>query len=243
MHSVLTNNNYVCSTHRNFGNETGNIQQEPVLEDGYVFDDVLANPWATDVIQCMFGPNPSLRFYSANTAFKARGRQPPHIDIDFDFPKVPFGYCVNINLVATSPQNGATEVWLGSHTDTTRDVLETNPDTGYRQIRADLQHRRRDIDCPPIQPSLPKGALIIRDFRLWHAGMPNQTDEPRVMLVSVQFPGWYRSDLKMKLPVMIKNKVQWGDLVSTWYLPSAPRRVFYYLPFGTRKSPAGSERG
>ncbi|KAK8116874.1 phytanoyl-CoA dioxygenase family protein [Apiospora kogelbergensis] len=204
-----------AATHRNFGNETGNIQQEPVLEDGYVFDDVLANPWATDVIQCMFGPNPSLRFYSANTAFKARGRQPPHIDIDFDFPKVPFGYCVNINLVATSPKMARP-----------------------KQIRADLQHRRRDIDCPPIQPSLPKGALIIRDFRLWHAGMPNQTDEPRVMLVSVQFPGWYRSDLKMKLPVMIKNKVQWGDLIPCveWmpegydYLKGAHDHDFTLLP-------------
>ncbi|KAK8054636.1 phytanoyl-CoA dioxygenase family protein [Apiospora phragmitis] len=177
-----------ATTHRNFGNETGNIQQEPVLEDGYVFADVLANPWATEIIQCMFGPKPSLRFYSANTAFKATGRQPPHIDIDFDFPQVPFGYCVNINLVATSAENGATEVWLGSHTDTTMHVLERDSSTGYKQIRADLQAERRRIGCPPIQPSLPKGALIIRDFRLWHAGMPNRTDEPRVMLVSVQFP-------------------------------------------------------
>ncbi|KAK8001135.1 hypothetical protein PG991_013357 [Apiospora marii] len=225
------------TTHRNFGNETGNIQQEPVLEAGYVFTDVLANPWATEVIQCMFGPRPSLRFYSANTAFRATGRQPPHIDIDFDFPQVPFGYCVNINLVATSPENGATQVWLGSHTDTTRHVLETDPATGHEQIRADLQEARRRIS-PPIQPSLPQGALVIRDFRLWHAGMPNRTDEPRVMLVSVQFPRWYRSELKMKLPASIKDKVQWGDVVpcAEWmpdgydYLKGAHDHDFTLLP-------------
>ncbi|KAK7995002.1 phytanoyl-CoA dioxygenase family protein [Apiospora arundinis] len=230
-----------ATTHRNFGNETGNIQQEPVLEDGYIFDDVLANPWATDITQCMFGPKPSLRFYSANTAFRATGRQPPHLDIDFAFPAVPFGYCVNINLVATSAENGATEVWLGSHlNDTTTGVLlETDPETGHRQIRADLQDRRRnELGCPPVQPSLPKGVLVIRDFRLWHAGMPNRTDEPRVMLVSVQFPSWYRSDLKMKLPASIKDKMRWGDLIpcAEWmpegydYLKGAHDHDFTLLP-------------
>ena len=198
------------TTHRNFGSTTGNIQQEPVLESGYVFEDVIANPWAADVIQCMLGPRPALRFYSANTAFKATGRQPPHIDIGFDFPRVPFGYCVNVNLIDTSPTNGATEVWLGSHTDTDVNVLD--PSVKHKQIRADLLEKRRRIS-PPVQPSLPKGSLIIRDFRLWHAGMPNKTEDPRVMLVSVQFPHWYRSDLEMKLPLAIKDKVDWGDVV------------------------------
>lgn len=222
-------------THRNFGNNTGNIQQEPVLEEGFVTTEVLANPFATEVIQCMLGPNPRLRFYSANTAFKATDRQPPHIDINFDFPQVPFGYCVNINLVDTSPENGATEVWLGTHTQTSNKVLDFSK--GHKEIRADLQAERRKTN-PPIQPSLPKGSLIIRDFRLWHAGMPNRTDEPRVMLVSVQFPHWYRSELKLKLPEGIRDKMQWGDVVPCvdWqkdgydYLKGAHDHDFTLLP-------------
>lgn len=194
------------TTHRNFGNSTGNIQQEPVLEDGFIFEDIIANPWATEITQCMFGPRPALRFYSANTAFKATGRQPPHIDINFNFPRIPFGYCVNINLVDTSPENGSTEVWLGSHTNTDNKVLNR-----AEVIREDVLNERRKIN-PPIQPTLPKGSLIIRDFRLWHAGRPNQTDEPRVMLVTVQFPRWYRSELKIRLPVSVKEKIDWGDL-------------------------------
>lgn len=221
------------STHRNFGQNTGNIQQEPVLEDGYIFQDVIANPWATDVIQCMLGPRPTLRFYSANTAFRATGRQPPHIDVDFDFPKVPFGYCVNINLVDVTPGNGSTEVWLGSHADTDVGVL----DTEEYQIRPSLQRQRRKTR-PPVQPSLPKGSLIIRDFRLWHAGMPNQTDEPRVMLVTVQFPSWYRSELKMKLPRAVQDNIDWGDVVPSveWmddgydYLQGAHDHDFSLLP-------------
>ncbi|KAF2245888.1 hypothetical protein BU26DRAFT_521429 [Trematosphaeria pertusa] len=199
-----------ATTHRNFGEATGNIQQEPVPEPEYIFEDVIANPWATKVIECMFGPSPTLRFYSANTALKATGRQPPHIDINFDFPKIPFGYCVNINLVDTSTENGATEVWLGSHADT--DVSVLDPSVKHKQIREELQEERRKIS-PPIQPSLPKGSLIIRDFRLWHAGMPNKTDEPRVMLVSIQFPNWYRSEQKIQLPESVKGKVQWGSVV------------------------------
>ncbi|ORY70922.1 uncharacterized protein BCR38DRAFT_453603 [Pseudomassariella vexata] len=221
------------TTHRNFGSTTGNIQQEPVLEPNYIFQDVIANPWAVDVIQCMLGPHPKLRFYSANTAFKATGRQPPHIDIDFDFPKIPFGYCVNINLVDVSPENGSTEIWLGTHTNTDKSVLD---DDAY-QIRPSLQEERRKIS-PPIQPNLPKGSLIIRDFRLWHAGMPNKTDEPRIMLVSVQFPHWYRSDLKIKLPENLKGKLDWGDVTPCveWmpegydYLQGAHDHDFTLLP-------------
>lgn len=205
-------------THRNFGSTTGNIQQEPVLERDYLFDDILANPWATAVVQCMFGPRPSLRFYSANTALRATSRQPPHIDLDFEFPRMPIGYFININLVDTTPANGATEFWPGSHAETDRNVCDLA--TQHEQIRASLLEERRKIR-PPIQPSLPRGSLIIRDFRLWHAGRPNQTDEPRVMLVCALFPPWYRSDLKMKLPKDAEDCIHWGDIVPQvdWFEP------------------------
>ena len=41
---------------------------------------------------------------------------------------------LNINLVDTGPENGATEVWLGTHADTDCHVLDAN---GH--IRSDLQ--------------------------------------------------------------------------------------------------------
>ncbi|OOQ87481.1 phytanoyl-CoA dioxygenase family protein [Penicillium brasilianum] len=198
------------ATHRNFGQATGNIQQEPVVEADYIFEDILANPWATSIVEHMIGPNPQLRFYSANTAFKASGRQPPHIDVDFAMPRIPFGYCININLVSTSPENGATEVWLGSHIDTDDSVFDRK--AGDLQIKAELLEQRRKIN-PPVQPSLPKGSLIIRDLRLWHAGMPNKTDEPRVMLVSIQFPSWYRSDQRLILPRVLEGKIDFGRTV------------------------------
>ncbi|KAJ5662325.1 uncharacterized protein N7477_009941 [Penicillium maclennaniae] len=144
-------------THRNFGNDTGNIQQEPVCEAEYIFEDVIANPFATSVIECMLGPDPALRFYSANTAFKATGRQPVHIDIDFEMPKVPFAFCVNVNLVETSEENGATEVWLGTHLETDRDVVDRESEHGG--VKEDLLEQRRRT-CPGIQPGLPKGRWL-----------------------------------------------------------------------------------
>ncbi|KAL6242003.1 hypothetical protein RBB50_010914 [Rhinocladiella similis] len=196
-------------THRNFGSRTGNIQQEPVVEAEYVFDDIIANPWAVAVTECMLGPNPHMRFYSANTAFKADSRQPAHVDVDFDFPKIPFGFCINVNLIDTSAENGATEIWLGSHTDSDQYTTSENREDG---VRKDLLEERRKIS-PPLQPSLPKGSLIIRDFRLWHAGMPNTTDQPRVMLVAIHFPAWYRSNQKFVLPKALQGKINWGRLV------------------------------
>ncbi|KAH8433337.1 phytanoyl-CoA dioxygenase family protein [Aspergillus melleus] len=224
-----------AETHRNFGAHTGNIQQEPVCEAEYIFEDVVANPFATSVIEGMIGPDPRLRFYSANTAFKATDRQPVHIDIDFDMPRMPFAFCVNINLVDTSRENGATEVWLGSHIDTDRNVLDRS--VKHKQVKSELLEARRKVS-PPVQPGLPKGSLIIRDFRLWHAGMPNLTDDPRVMLVTIQFANWYRNEQKLVLPNSLQDKVNFGRVVPCveWvedgydYLKGAHNHDFSLLP-------------
>lgn len=264
-----------ATTQRNFGANTGNIQQEPPIDTPeLLFSDVVANKFAASVIECIMGPNPTLRFFSANTAFKAEARQPPHIDVAFEYPDIPFGFAVNVNLVDTSPENGATEVWPGSHlvpeinnmkfvdnnyhvpkshqqhnqngenangedgaggsssSSSSRNQGGQKPrvkmdsaiiaarktifDTGFsedvRVVREPALEARRAIR-PPIQPSLPKGSVIIRDLRLWHAGLPNKTDDPRVMLVMVLFPSWYRSEARIELPEIVKGKIDWGNIV------------------------------
>ncbi|KAF7168749.1 hypothetical protein CNMCM6106_003833 [Aspergillus hiratsukae] len=249
------------STHRNFGPETGNIQQEvPVQKAIARFREqipipdseeaqkqnplsmIIANPFATAIIECMLGPRPQLRFLSANTAFRTKeaGRQPPHIDVAFDFPRVPFGFCVNVNLVDTTATNGATELWPGTHTGTDVSVLMPDNDG---VIRKELVEARRKL-CPPVQPVLPKGSIIIRDFRLWHAGMPNWTDEPRVMLVTVLFASCQQHtntsteqqvkraisqrDNRVKQPLNAKKeeKKPEGEEL-TRHIPVAPSNMFF----------------
>jgi len=198
-----------AETHHNFGMGTGNIQQDAVVDKDYVFDDIIANPFAIAITECMLGPHPRLRFQSANTAFKAQSRQPVHVDVHFDFPKMPFGFCINVNLIDVDPDHGSTEMWLGSHLDTSwRAELVKNASI----IPAAMLERRKKIN-PPVQPVLPKGSLIVRDLRLWHAGMPNKTEDVRVMLVTIHFPAWYRTEQKVLLPESLKGKIEWGNLV------------------------------
>jgi ectoine hydroxylase-related dioxygenase (phytanoyl-CoA dioxygenase family) len=197
------------TTHHNFGLGTGNIQQDAVVDPAYVFPDIIANPFATAITECMVGPNPHLRFQSANTAFKAEKRQPVHVDVHFDFPKMPFGFCINVNLIDVDPEHGSTEMWLGSHLDTS---WQAEVEKSGSVIPSDILERRRKIS-PPVQPILPKGSLIVRDLRLWHAGMPNRTDDVRVMLVTIHFPAWYRTKQTLLLPESLKGKIEWGNLV------------------------------
>ncbi|KAH7055904.1 hypothetical protein B0J12DRAFT_621212 [Macrophomina phaseolina] len=203
------------SIHHNFGAATGNVQQEPPTTPGLVFADIVANPFATAITECALGPRPVLRFYSANTAFRARGRQPVHVDLDCAFPvEMPVGFCVNVCLEEVGVENGATEVWLGSHLS---HLWGTGTGTGVGtgehadEIDPVLVEERRKVR-PPVRMCLPKGALVIRDFRLWHAGMPNLTDSPRVMLVTIHFARWWRSKLKVRLEEGSKSKIEWGGL-------------------------------
>jgi hypothetical protein len=54
-----------------------------------------------------------------------------------------------------------------------------------------------------------KGGLIIRDMRLWHAGMPNRTvDEVRVMLNLLYFADWYRSPMIIKFPKAAEARIR-----------------------------------
>ncbi|OXG17201.1 phytanoyl-CoA dioxygenase family protein [Cryptococcus neoformans Tu401-1] len=92
------------------------------------------------------------------------------------------------------------EVWLGTHNGTDLSCQEgAHGERASGRIKQDLLDARKPIS-PPLQPTIPKGSLIIRDLRLWHAGMPNTTDEIRIMLAMIHFAPWYRQRMTMKLP-------------------------------------------
>jgi hypothetical protein len=57
-------------------------------------------------------------------------------------------------------------------------------------MEAMLKERRKVR--PPCQPVVKKGSVVVRDLRLWHAGMPNWGTEVRVMLALIHFAKWYR---------------------------------------------------
>lgn len=108
--------------------------------------------------------------------------QPVHSDADFAHPTHPFAYVINVPLIAMTPDNGSTELWLGTHTDSGMHVQEgLHGERASGRIKLEVLEKRRAVR-PPSQPVVPKGSFVLRDLRLWHAGIGNQTDIVRVML-------------------------------------------------------------
>jgi len=96
---------------------------------------------------------------------------------------IPFSMIVNIPFVDTSVENGATEFWLGTHLRGNKGIKD--PELAGPWIMGQYLDERR-AECPPIRPSISKGSVLIRDMRLWHAGIANQTKSPRIMLALVK---------------------------------------------------------
>ena len=114
-------------------------------------------------------------------------RQPVHSDADFAHPDHAFALVVNVPLITMRPENGSTEVWLGTHKDFGLAAQEgAHGERASGRVRQSLLEERSGVS-PPTQPIVPKGSVIIRDLRLWHAGMPNYTDEVRIMLAMSKF--------------------------------------------------------
>lgn len=197
--------------HFNFGRQTGNTDQAPPPTKQLMFKDIWYNPFAAAVLSAVLGPKPTIHYANGNTALKASGRQPVHSDLDLNHPiYFPFAYAINISLVDTSPENGATEIWVGSHHVSTNEE-HIGSETGGLIIRASCREERRK-HSPPIQATTKKGSLIIRDLRLWHAGMPNKANEPRIMLAFVVQPSWYQAKSSVLLPENVREHVEgWGD--------------------------------
>lgn len=208
--------------HFNFGKETRNMDQAPPVRQELMFKDVWCNPFAAAVLANVLGPRPVVHYANGNTAMPARGdgdvistRQPVHSDCEWLHPVYfPFAYVLNVPLISTSPANGSTEVWPGSHHVSS---YESHPHSHSADVEPSLTVRtslvsRRRTHSPPVQPTTRQGSMVIRDLRLWHAGMPNRSPDPRVMLAFVVQPAWYRGRSRIVLPAAVREMVEsWAD--------------------------------
>jgi len=178
-----------------FNFNRGNIQQDPPPFANYLFRDVLLNDIVIDITRSVLGPGLKNAFYSGNTALpKSTGRQPVHADMGQLWPNLPvahppYALVVNVLPVDVSPQNGSTEIWPGTHTDTTLYIQD-----GEIKVPESRLAEQRKI-APPFQYTAPAGSVVIRDIRLWHAGMPNPSNTPRPMIAMIHYVSWW-SDLQ-----------------------------------------------
>jgi hypothetical protein len=178
----------------------GNIQQDPPPFKPYLFADVLLNPQVIEVTSSILGPGLKNIMYSGNTALPSDARQPVHADAGhlwpaeiLETPHPTAQLVVNVPTVDVSAENGATEIWLGTHRELTVGVGSDI------EVPLDALERRREI-APPIQPEIQRGSVVIRDIRLWHAGMPNHTDKPRPMIAMLHSSSWLEVGSPLEFP-------------------------------------------
>jgi ectoine hydroxylase-related dioxygenase (phytanoyl-CoA dioxygenase family) len=167
-----------------------NVQQDPPPFHPYLFRDVLLNDMAIAVTKAILGAGLKNTFYSGNTALPGDFKQPVHPDMAQLWPNLtvappPHALIVNVPVVDMSAENGSTELWPGTHLDTRMFVQK-----GHIEVPEEWVEARR-AEVPPIQPSVRKGSLLIRDGRLWHRGMPNHTDAPRPMIAMIHVIKWW----------------------------------------------------
>ncbi|KAK4546427.1 hypothetical protein LTR36_002104 [Oleoguttula mirabilis] len=201
----------------NQGVKSNILQAPPVARADCHFDDVFFNPFVVQLANAYLGSKPITNFMTANNALAGTGgmRQPVHKDITFHHPTCPFYVIANIVLSDFSVENGSTEFWLGSHAHTTReDQVPCTEDTKVRDqvpgdpscnVKPDVVERRRQVR-PPIQAPCSKGDIMIRDLRTWHAGMPNDSDNDRIMVaVGYQAPWYPNHSQRLFLPLQHAN--------------------------------------
>jgi hypothetical protein len=173
-----------------FNWNVGNVQQDPPPFPPYLFRDVLVNDMVIAVTKALLGPGLRNSYYSGNTSLPGGQRQPVHVDVGQLWPNLAtatpaFGVVVNVPLVDMDERNGSTEIWPGTHRDTTVSIQR-----GDIKVPEEVTAHRRET-VPPLQPSVRGGSVLIRDIRLWHRGMPNQTETPRPMIAMIHWIHWW----------------------------------------------------
>ncbi len=186
-------------TYRNFGAE--NLQQGPPLmpQARYFFDDVYLNPLLFHAVNLYLGPHATWNMVTGNNALPhGVKRQPVHSDAMCDHPPAPFYVVANVYTVDADATNGATEIWLGTHHFGTEAQTPPGPH-GETHIRDEfVEERRRTL--PGIQPTVKKGSILLRDMRLWHAGVANPSNSTRFMIALGFSASWWHGTARFRVP-------------------------------------------
>lgn len=157
----------------------------------YLFPQIYANKPAGTILTRVLGPHPELRYIRSNTLIgNTSTRQRVHKDATHIHLSHPYGVAFNTCLIDVTPENGSTEVWLGTNNSSPPEDAE---EVGHPWIREEKLEERRKVR-PPVQPVIPKGSVILRDLRLWCVRV-----EPIVSLIQSDPVGLGRVGLSRSL--------------------------------------------
>ncbi|KAL1735368.1 hypothetical protein EV714DRAFT_244288 [Schizophyllum commune] len=234
-------------TQFNHGVASNFLQSPPLSDPALQLPSVYTNPFVVSMAEHYLGPNLQLPFITANVACaNTTERQPVHKDASYRHPEARWGMVANFLLSDFVPANGSTEFWLGTHVNTgQRDQMWASQDADAPTcdiIPARLEERR--AARPPSQVDVKFGSVVLRDMCVWHAGMPNPSEEDRIMIAVSYFPSWFPVGQGFKAPASIKplfTSLSPRVSVLATYVPdeewdaeflSAPMKIAYAPPRG-----------
>ena len=165
--------------------------EHPMLKMPFMDPRVIDNPFAMPILKAAMGEKVFAYLpYGCNSTQPGCDIQWIHRDSGQLFPELPFALpvstiVVNIPLVDFTVENGATEVWPGSHL-----IID---DPAVRNSPYNVCDEDRAARLPSFQLEMPAGSVVVRDMRCWHRAMPNRTQTIRHMLALVYFRRFHHS--------------------------------------------------
>ena len=160
-------------------------KEHPMLKMPFMDGRIIDNPFAIPIMKAAMGEKIFAYLpYGCNTTRPGNDIQWIHRDSGQLFPELPFALpvstiVVNIPLVDFTVENGATEVWPGSHL-----IVD---DATVRNTPYNVCEEARAAQLPSFQLVMPAGSVVVRDMRCWHRAMPNRSQMVRHMLALVYF--------------------------------------------------------
>ncbi|GAA5854539.1 hypothetical protein JCM9279_000837 [Rhodotorula babjevae] len=180
-------------TQFNQGVATNFLMSPPLSDEALLFEDVYANRFVHELASAYLGPGIKVHLLTGNCAMpRTQERQAVHRDLPWIAPEAPFILNANMCLSPFSPHTGSTEVWCGTHTTSARCQLFPSADAPRPlcDVAPPLVEARREVR-PGAQVVAEAGTVLLRDLRTWHAGMPNYSDEWRIMTAIEYCASWY----------------------------------------------------
>ena len=128
--------------------------------------------------------------YGCNASFPGSEQQNVHRDCGHIFPeedvaRPPMLVVANIFLDDFTIENGATEIWPGSHCKVDADKEESST------LKISPSRWSKHTSTQTIAPS---GSIVLRDMRTWHRGTANTTTKIRTMLSLVYYRPYFMPD-------------------------------------------------
>lgn len=179
------------------------------LSGGFADCLVYANPYVCAVAKLALGWDAILESFGAVVSLAGAGQQHIHRDgpLLFDVAIAPIlpahALTLAMPLIDMNDRHGTTALWPASH-----------------------RWKERNEDVPPIAPDVPAGSCILWDFRLFHGGTENRSEQHRPMIYSTYSRRWYQDPTNFAKKTLPRLSFPQEFLES---VPEDRRSLFYHL--------------